>query len=257
MENSSPIFIDKKSEIGILMLHGFSGSPKQFSELAGYLSARGFTVYAPLIAGHGTTPEDFIRSGPDDWKDSVKKGYLRLKEKTKKIIIIGNSFGSNLGFWLASELNNEPAAIISLGAPVFLRWHRFIRFRLNTYGRLKRYYKKPSRVYRIDYTDMRDEVSYSVIPVKSLNEFLDFIEKETIPNLRKVSSPILIANANHDTVIHPKSAAYIFSHIGSQIKEVFWFNSSQHGVAEAGCEGLFSKIHSFIREIMQPEIGKS
>lgn len=250
MKNCNPIFIDKKSEIGVLMLHGFSGSPKQFKELSEYLSVRGFTVYAPLIAGHGTTPEDFYNTGPDDWKGSAREAYSRLKKVSKKIVIIGNSFGSNLGFWLSKEFNNEPAAIISLGAPVFLRNHRFIKFRLNTYGRFMKYYRKPSRIYKIDYTDMRDEVSYSVISIKNLNEFFDFIEKETMPNLSKVTAPILIANANHDTVIHPKSAAYIFSHIGSKIKEVFWFNSEQHGVAEAGCEGLFSKINSFIREIV-------
>ncbi len=236
------------------MLHGFSGSPKQFTELADYLSARGLTVYVPLIAGHGTTPEDFMNSNPDDWKDSVKKAYLKIKETSEKIIIIGNSFGSNLGFWLAEKFNNEPAAIISLGAPIFLRWQKFLKFRLATYGRFVKYYKKPSRMYKIDYTDMKDKVSYPVIPIKSFKEFLDFIEEETMPNLHKVNAPILIANANHDTVIHPRSAAYIFSNIGSQIKEVFWFNSDQHGVAEAGCEGLFSKIHSFIREIMQPKI---
>jgi len=257
MDNIKPIFIKKKSDIGILMLHGFSSTPKQFIELADYFSARGFTVFAPLIAGHGTTPEDFMKSGPDDWKESVRSAYLQFKEYVNKIIIIGNSFGSNLGFWLAKEFNNEPVAIISLGAPIFLRWHKFIRFRLNTYGRLKKYYRKPPRIYKIDYTDMKDEVSYPVIPIKNLNEFFDFIEKETMPNLGKVCSPILIANANYDSVIHPKSAAYIFLHIGSKVKEVFWFNSNQHGAAKAGCEGLFSKIYSFIREILQPEINKN
>ena len=232
------------------MLHGFSSIPRQFAELADYLSARGFTVYAPLIAGHGTSPEDFMKSSPEDWKESVKRAYIQLKQTAKKNVIIGNSFGSNLAFWLAKEFNNEPAAIVSLGAPVFLRSHRLIKLRLNTYGRLKKYYRKPSRVYKTDYTDMKDEISYRVIPIKSIIEFLDFIEKETMPNLGKVTAPVLLANANHDDVIHPRSAAYIFSHIGSKIKEVFWFNSEQHGVAGVGCEGLFPKIYNFIKEVI-------
>jgi len=250
MEKVEEIFIDKNSEIGILMLHGFSSTPRQFLELAEYLSARNFSVHAPLIAGHGTCPEDMAKIGPEQWKQSVKDAYIELKKKAKKVVIVGNSFGANLAFWLAREIDNEPIAIVSLGAPIFLYWHKWIRFRLNTYGRLKKYYRKPSRMYKIDYTDMRDEVSYPFIPTKSLNEFFDFIEKETMVNLSKVTSPVLIANANHDGVIHPKSAAYIFSHIGSKIKEVFWFNSSHHGVAGAGCEGLFTKIHNFIKEVV-------
>lgn len=250
MENVKPIFINKNSETAVLLLHGFSSTPNQFKELADYLCSRDFTVSAPLIAGHGTCPDNLAKTGPDDWKQSVKTAYIGLREKAKRIIIVGNSFGSNLGFWLAKEFNNEPVAVISLGAPIFLRWHKWIRFRLNTYGRIKKYYKKPLRMYKIDYTDMRDEISYSLIPIKSLNEFFDFIEQETRPNLCKVKIPVLIANANQDSVIHKKSAAYIFSHIGSPKKEVFWFSSDQHGVAGAGCEGLFPKIYSFIKDVI-------
>ena len=72
-----------------------------------------------------------------------------------------------------------------------------------------------------------------------------------MPSLPAVKTPILIANANGDMVISPKSAAYIFSHVGSPVKEVFWFNSNHHGVAGSGCEGLFPKIYGFIREVMQ------
>lgn len=137
MENVKSIFMDKNSEIGVLMIHGFSSTSRQFLELSEYLSARGFTVSAPLIAGHGTCPEDLAKTNPEDWKNSVKEAYVQLKQSVKKVVIIGNSFGSNLGFWLTNEFNNEPVAIISLGAPIILYWHRWIRFRLNTYGRLK------------------------------------------------------------------------------------------------------------------------
>ncbi|MDP3883239.1 MAG: alpha/beta fold hydrolase [Candidatus Staskawiczbacteria bacterium] len=249
MNDKKPIFIEKNPDVGVLLLHGFTSAPGQFKELAEYLSSRDFTVYAPFVAGHGTCPEDLEKTCPDDWKESVKKAYFDLKQKVKNIVIIGNSFGSNLGFWLANEVDNEPLGIISLGAPIFLRWQRVIKFRLRTYGKFRRFYTKPSRIYKTDYTDMKDEISYSVIPTKSFKEFLSFIENETMPNLSKVKMPVLIANANKDTVIHKKSADYIFSHIGSTIKEVFWFNSNQHGVAGSGCEGLFPKIYSFIKEI--------
>jgi carboxylesterase len=251
MKGAKPIFIDKNSDVGILMIHGFSSTPAQFKELAEYLSSRNFTVYAPLVAGHGTSPEDLEKTTPEQWEESVKEAYIELKQKAKKIILVGNSFGSNLAFWLAKEFDNDPVAIISLGSPIFLRWQRVIKFRLNTYGRFVRFYRKAGRFYKIDYTDMRDKVSYSVIPVKSLHDFFMFLENETMPNLGKVKIPVLIANANGDKVIDKKSAAYIFSHIGSAIKEVFWFNSNQHGVAGAGCEGLFPKIYSFIKEIIK------
>lgn len=247
MKGVEEIFIDNKSKIGILMLHGFTSTPRQFKELSFYLSEKGFNILAPLIAGHGTSPKDLMKTSPKDWTESAKKAYFRLKKVSEKVFIIGNSFGSNLGFWLVKELNNEPEGIIALGAPIFLRYHNFIKLRLFTYGRFKRYYHKPLRLYKADYTDMLDEISYPIIPVKSLNEFIDFLENETMPNLNKIKIPILIANTNSDPIINPKSAEYILKNINSIKKESFWFNSREHDMPEKGCEGLFNKIYKFIK----------
>jgi len=253
MEKVEPIFINKNSKTGILMLHGFSSTPRQFRELGAFLAEKCFNVSAPLIAGHGTTPEDFIKSSPADWTKSVMDAYLKLKNISEKVFIIGNSFGSNLGLWLARELEEpfdsaqgRPAGIVALGAPIFLRYHNFIKFRLFTYGRFIKYYKKPQRLYKTDYTDMVDEISYPVLPVKNINEFIRFLENETMPNLPKIKIPILIASASVDPVIHPKSVKYIFENIGSANKEIFWFDSKKHNNMGKGCEGLFPKIYEFI-----------
>ncbi len=247
MEKVEPIFINKSSKNGVLMLHGFSSTPRQFRELGDYLADRDFNVSAPLLAGHGTTIEDFMKTSPNDWTKSVMDGYLKLKNISEKVFIIGNSFGSNLGLWLVKESNNEPAGIVALGAPIFLRYHNFIKFRLFAYGRFRKYYKKPSRLYKIDYTDMSDEISYPILPVKNINEFIKFLEQETMPNLQKIKTPILIAAASVDPVIHPRSVKYIFENVASSKKEIFWFDSEKHNIMGKGCEGLFSKIYEFIK----------
>lgn len=36
MKGGEPIFIDKNSKVGILMLHGFSSTPNEFKELSLY-----------------------------------------------------------------------------------------------------------------------------------------------------------------------------------------------------------------------------
>jgi carboxylesterase len=247
MKRVEEIFINKNSKIGVLMLHGFTSTPKQFKELSIYLSERGFNVLAPLIAGHGTSAKDLMKTSPKDWTASAKNAYSKLKNISEKVFIVGNSFGSNLAFWVAKELNNEPSGIIALGAPVFLRYHNFIKFRLFTYGRFKKYYHKPLRLYKADYTDMLDEVSYPMIPIKNLKEFIRFLEKETRPNLYKIKIPILIASASKDPVVHPKSTKYILKNISSAKKEVFWFHSKEHDMPGERCEGLFEKIYEFIK----------
>lgn len=251
MIGAEPIFIEKSDKIGILLLHGFSGTTHQFKELGPYLASKGFTVYAPLIAGHGTKPQDLAETTSQDWKNSVKEAYLNLSKKVKKIIIIGNSFGGNLAFYLAHEFNNSFAGIISLGTPIWMRFQWIIKLRLYTYGWIQRYYRKPRRVYRIDYTDMSDEITYPVIPIKSLRDFFNFLEKETIPNLEKIKVPTLIAHADVDPVVSPQSAAYIYEHLSSKHKAIFWFRSDRHVLtADGRKQELFQKIYDFIKEII-------
>ncbi len=250
MKTTEPIFIDKKSKIGILMIHGFTSTPDQFKELSEFLAGKGFSVSAPLIAGHGTCSDDLAKTGPEDWKKSVKDGYLELKKVSSKIFIIGNSFGSNLGFWLVKELNNEPCAIVSLGAPIFLRYHNFTLCRLYTYGLIKKNYRKPRRIYRTDYTDFDDEITYPIIPSKSLRDFFNFIKNETIPSLNKIKIPIFVGQLDSDNVVKPKSATHIYEHVQSQFKRIYWFPGKSHVImSHQKRDQLFEKIYSFIKEI--------
>lgn len=251
MKGATPIFIDKNSAVGVLMLHGFTSTPCQFKELADFLAAKGLTVYAPLIAGHGTSPADLLKTTPEDWTNSALEAYLLLKQKVQKVVVVGGSFGSNLAFWLARKTNNQLAGIISFGGPVFLRFQRFILFRYYLYGRFKTYYHKPPWAYKNDPVEQAKEVVYSDIPIKSLKDFLDFMKNETRPNLAKVTVPVLISHAKADPIVHPKSAQYIYDHIGSTDKELFWFNSHRHTTINNQIrDKLFAKAYQFIQAII-------
>lgn len=250
LKGGEPIFIDKKSKIGVLMLHGFTSTPYQFRDLSSYLASKGITIYAPLIAGHGTSPEDLLKTTPNDWKNSVKNAYIELKKKVDRIVILGNSFGGNLCFWLAKEQDSALAGIVSLGTPIFLKFEWIIKLRYYLYGRFKKYYRKPQRIYKIDYTDLVDEITYPVIPIKSLKHFLDFLKKETIPNLGKIKTPIFIIHSNVDPVVHSKSAFFIHQNIGSQYKSIYLFESSHHIVFnDERRHELFQRIYNFIKDI--------
>jgi len=252
MKGGEPIYIDNNSKIGVLMIHGFTSTPHQFKDLSKYLSSNGLSVYVPLIAGHGTKPEDLIKTNPEDWKRSVEEAYLKLKKRTEKIVVIGNSFGGNLVFWLARKAGSELAGIVSLGTPIVLKYQFIINARLFLYGWARKYYRKPMRVYKTDYTDMMDEVTYPFIPVKNLREFLEFIQTDTIPNLEKIKVPVFIAHANIDPVVKPKSATYIYEHLGSSFKRIYWFESNSHIITTArNCTALFDKILDFIKEVGQ------
>lgn len=249
IKGAGPFFIEKNSRVGVLLLHGFTSTPYQFRELGKFLADKGLTVYVPLIAGHGTCPEDLMKTNGEDWKNSAKEAYLELKKKVQKIFLLGNSFGGNLAFSLAKENDSSLAGIISLGTPINLRFQSLTKLRLFLYGRFKKYYRKPRRFYRLDYTDMSDEVTYSLIPVKSIKEFIKFLAEETIPSLPQIKTPALIIHGNIDPVVNPGSALYIYENLGSRQKMIYLFDSNHHVVLnDKKREELFQRIYNFIKE---------
>lgn len=244
-----PIFVDKNSEIGVLLIHGFSSTNYQFKALANYLADKGLTVYAPLIAGHGTSPAEFAKTDAEDWMNSVRKAYVELKAKTKKVFVLGNSFGGNLAFELVREAG-DVFGVISLGTPIKLRYQALIKFRTYTYGWLRKYYSKPQRIYSVDYTDMVDDITYPVIPLSTLREFFRFIKQRTIPGLVAIKTPVLILHASVDPVVHPGSAQHIHENIGSNYKMIFWFDSNHHTLFfDRKRDEVFERIYQFIADV--------
>lgn len=249
VKGGEPFFVYKSPEVGVLFLHGFTSTPYQFKELANYLTDRGLTIYAPCIAGHGTTPKDLMDSTIGDWIKSTEDALLFLKNKVKKVIVVGQSFGGNLAFYLANKYNNSLSGIVSIGTPVTIRWQRLIKLRMYTYGWMKRYYSKPGRIYKTDYIETMDQVSYPVIPVASLRRFFDLIKKYSLPVLKNIKSPILIIQAKADPVVNPNSAQRIHEYIGSDFKKVCWLNGRYHCMHESQArEEIYCQIHSFIQE---------
>ena len=60
MAGAEPFFLPGRSE-GVLLLHGFTGSPSEMKLYGAYLQQCGYTVLAIRLAGHGTSPEDLER----------------------------------------------------------------------------------------------------------------------------------------------------------------------------------------------------
>ena len=84
------------SELGILLVHGFTASPTEMLPLGKFLNEKGYTVHGIRLAGHATNYRDMVNFTWKDWYDSVEKGFLRLKEDFPIIVPIGLSMGALL-----------------------------------------------------------------------------------------------------------------------------------------------------------------
>ena len=82
---------------GILLVHGFTGAPKEMRGLGEYLhSEHHFSTMGVRLGGHATHPEDMIRSNWTDWTASVEDAFFPLKHFTDRIFFVGLSMGGIL-----------------------------------------------------------------------------------------------------------------------------------------------------------------
>lgn len=250
MKGAEPFFYVGQSDIGVLLLHGFTSSPHQFKNLREFFIKRKITVFSPVIAGHGTDPEDLRKTSIEDWIQSGYDAFNKLKSYAKHIVIVGNSFGGNIAFQIAVKNDEQLKGIVSLGTPIFLRNHTLITLRTYTYGWMKKYYKKRGKHYHASYGENVEVISYPVIPVRSLRNFLRFIKYFTIPNIQHVTTPVLLIQGNRDQVVHPKSVQFLHQHLKSEYKKVCWLDGPIHSIYDIQeKEEFFHLIFSFIQEV--------
>ena len=86
MPGCEPVFREG-NKTGVLLLHGFTGSPYEMKELGAHLEEKGYTVSIPLLKGHGTTPGDLIGCNWYDWFEDSKKRCLNCVKHAAMLLL--------------------------------------------------------------------------------------------------------------------------------------------------------------------------
>ena len=123
LQGGEPFFL-QGGKHGVILTHGFTGTPAEMLLLGRYLHAQGYTVLGIRLAGHGTTPEALARTGREEWYDSVCDGYSLLAGCCDKISLVGQSMGGLLTLKLAANAVIYRAAV--LAAPIFIHEDRHL-----------------------------------------------------------------------------------------------------------------------------------
>src|SRR5262245_15770290 len=110
-----------RAKIGIVLVHGFTGSPRSLRPLAELLARRGFAVELPLLPGHGTTWREMIPTRYDDWRAEVVRTAKLLASRTDKVVLCGLSMGGTLSLDVASSGDVTPAGVVAINAQILDR----------------------------------------------------------------------------------------------------------------------------------------
>jgi carboxylesterase len=88
---------------GVLLIHGFTGTPRDLAGLGEALHRRGLTVRIPRLPGHGTNGIDFLCSGWRDWLRCAADVYADMRARCRRVHLVGHSMGGNIAVLLAAR----------------------------------------------------------------------------------------------------------------------------------------------------------
>jgi carboxylesterase len=88
---------------GVILIHGFTGTPRDLVGLGEALQRRGLTVRIPRLPGHGTNGRDFLGSGWRDWLRCAADACIDLRTQCRRVHLVGYSMGGNIAVLLAAR----------------------------------------------------------------------------------------------------------------------------------------------------------
>lgn len=230
--------------VGCLLIHGFSGSPPEMLGLGTYLAEHGARVEGVRLAGHGTEPEELRDLTWRDWLQPAREGLQRLQSEGRKVVVIGFSMGGLLAVRLCAAHPDQVARLVLVSTPVYFRDQRI--HLIPVVRHIIRWHNVKSPSLHTDPAAHSRYVSYRRYPLIAVDQLLNLMHttRKVLPSVR---TPALIMHGIRDGVIHPRSAGYIYKHIGSLQKELEWWHNSGHGVLfDSEREQVWRRVWEFV-----------
>ena len=236
---------------GVLLIHGLMAAPEEVREWADFLYSQKYTVYAPRLAGHGTSAVDLAQRSYDDWVDSVNRGHAILKTCCEQIIVAGFSTGAGLALHQALTKPEAFAAVISISAPLKFKntsscfaekldqWNRFLR----NMG-----VKGMRRDFVANHPD-NPHINYHRCPVRSIVQ-VKALMKKVYGSLSALSMPALIIQANNDPKVAGRSGRRIYDRISSTDKLYRDVDYHLHGIVRGEISrNVFTEVATFLNRL--------
>ena len=227
VHEARPFFRRCRNKKVALLLHGFTSSPREFHDLADYLAKKNISSYAPLLPGHGTSPERLSVVKYYQWIEFVEEQIAMLAQDYDEIYIVGNSFGGNLAL-LCAHTSTKIKGVATLGAPIFFHREKVNRFLLFPIAkRIKIFQDKKYKSNKARNLMTRNAWSYQSVPLISVSQLLKVI-KLTKKNLPQVRVPLLVMQVEDDHLVAPESGEHIISQSSSASKKAVTVPKSYH-----------------------------
>ncbi len=228
---------------GVLLVHGFTGTPMSMRPWGEHLAAEGFAVRCPLLPGHGTRWQDCNTSTHDQWTTAVEDAFDELSAECDQVFVAGLSMGGTLATRLA-EVRPDDVAGLVLVNPALLT-QRLDAKLLPVIARLTGSWapiasdiKKPGVT----------ELAYPRLPTRAMMQ-LRQLWAATRADLARVTAPVIVFHSREDHVVEPINTQVLLAGISStDTAEVVLEDSYHVATLDNDAPAIFAGSVDWIRE---------
>lgn len=227
-------------EVGVLFVHGFTGSPVALRDWAERTAAAGYRVRVLRLPGHGTSWQELAVTSWQDWYATVDRELTDLLAQCDRVFLASLSMGGALSLMAAQRRPDDVAGLILVNPGL-----TSTNPATSLAGLLKHVVKSVPGIAN-DATIPIDEGAYERTPIASVHE-LTKLWGELRPYLDLVQCPLLIFRSEVDHVVTPASVEMIKRQASStEITEHVLRNSYHVATMDAEAEFIFEESLRFL-----------
>jgi carboxylesterase len=237
-------FASEGDDVGVLVLHGFTGNPSSVRPLAEAFAADGRTVVLPRLPGHGTTVEDMLTTTWTDWSAVAEFAYQDLAGRTRTVVVAGLSMGGTLACWLAAK-HPEIAGLVAVNALVQPLDPDLV-------GMVRSMVDAGESVAPGIGSDIADpessESAYEgspLLPLLSLGEATEALG----PDLARIACPVLVLTSPQDHVVPPANSDFLAGAVAGPVERVTLERSYHVATLDYDKDLIAERAVEFVRKV--------
>jgi len=224
---------------GALLLHGAGDTPQVLAGLATSLYARGYSVRAPLLSGHGRSLSSFAAVSSSQWHDDVRREYASMLATHDSVAIVGLSMGGALAVRFAADEKSVPALVLLAPYVTMPALVRRVAARSALWRSAFPYFSSGGSQSIHDPDAAARGLGHGVFTPTALHALYDVVvaAEKALPG---VTAPTMMIQSREDNRISIESARRTFERLGASEKRLIWTEGAGHVITvDFGHEEVF------------------
>jgi carboxylesterase len=223
LPEAEPMSHAGSTDVGVLVIHGFTGNPSSMRGIAEAMAALGHHVEMPRLPGHGTTVEDMVTTGWIDWTGEVRAAHGRLADRVDQIVVIGLSMGGSLTLWSGFELE-KIVGLVCINPATTPQPQVVLDM-------IQEMVDDGTEIAPAIGGDIADpeaqESSYDGAPLRPLLSFMREGLAPMTDRYGELTMPLLLITSRQDHVVEPANSEHLAINYGGEVEHV-WLERSYH-----------------------------